>query len=153
GPGRFTPIDRGRLLFVVIRYRRAPPGGSRRGVPTNTRMTHGRQRRRTAAVPRADLCSGSRPGDLGRSMSSASPRKLRQAPQRSHHPCTTGAPRVRAIGNVCPLGMNGVYALVIGGTDERLQRFPEVYRMLLTYVQIEGSPRVVAFDQLEMVGY
>ena len=58
---------------------------------------------------------------------------------------------MRAIGNVCPLRMNGVYALVIGSADERLQRLPEVYRMLSSYVQIEGSVRVVAFDQLEMV--
>ena len=52
-----------------------------------------------------------------------------------------------------PLRMDRVHALVIGGADERLQRFAEGYRMLRTDMQIEGSLRVVAFDQLEMVGY
>jgi hypothetical protein len=51
-------------------------------------------------------------------------RRARSSPrpwsQRSHCLYTAGAPRVRAIGNVCPLRMNGIYALVIGGTDERL---------------------------------
>lgn len=55
-------------------------------------------------------------------------------------------------GNVRPLRMNRVDALVIGRTDERLNRLAEVHRMLGTHMQIEVSPRVVAFDQLEMVG-
>src|SRR5262245_18553113 len=63
---------------------------------------------------------------------------------------TAGASASQA---VFPLGMNGVYALVIGRADERLHRIPEVYRMLSTHMQIEGSLRVVAFDELEMVGY
>src|SRR5262249_31550256 len=50
------------------------------------------------------------------------------------------------------LGMNAVLTLVVRRADERLDRISEGYRVLRGDVQIEASPRVVAFDELKVIG-
>jgi hypothetical protein len=54
--------------------------------------------------------------------------------------------------SVC-LWMSGVEPLVIGGTDEGLQRIAELHRMLSADVQIKRVASLEPFNQLEMVGY
>jgi hypothetical protein len=54
--------------------------------------------------------------------------------------------------SVC-LWMSGVQPLVIGGTNEGLQRVAELHRMLSADVQVKRVASLVPFNQLEMVGY
>jgi len=147
---QLQPTTQLKFTGSPVRRRRRRGGHVFRFEMSNPLAPHSDERRRCQLIHRFPRLFD------GRIVALNSPPTVQLAPrprsQRSHCLCTAGAPRVRAIGNVCPLRMNGVYALVIGSADERLQRLPEVYRMLSSYVQIEGSVRVVAFDQLEMVG-